>query len=136
LFEFSRYTINLTAVEAERINSIRIDKSKEIIIRPKKVFYNESENEIQIYDWFLDYDLCPFIDSYNKCLIYEYRPEICSSFPKETKDLKIDDFVLLHHIKRPRTKYEVAYANVYSKLKDFTFLSYSNRIRFLIKEVK
>jgi Fe-S-cluster containining protein len=58
----------------------------EILIKPLKVIITETG--FKILDYYLDYDVCPFLNSEtNKCNIYESRPQICRDFPFLKKEM-------------------------------------------------
>jgi Fe-S-cluster containining protein len=84
LFPFSRYTINITKEEKEILEKKAKEKRFKIKILPKKIFI--TEKGIVIYDYFIDADVCPFLDENNRCSIYEFRPKICKEFPKVEYD--------------------------------------------------
>jgi Fe-S-cluster containining protein len=86
LFPFSRYTINITPKEKEILETEAKKNGVKINILPKKIFITEPG--ILIYDYFIDADVCPFLNSENRCIVYEKRPLICQQFPKVEYDNK------------------------------------------------
>lgn len=81
LYPMSRYTISLTGKEAERLKSLAMEKGIPIRVLPKKVIYNAKEDSAFVWDWFLDHDVCPFLEGGNRCRIYDSRPLVCRMFP-------------------------------------------------------
>jgi Fe-S-cluster containining protein len=94
LFPFSRYTISLTEHEKATLEQKAKELNITIKILPKKTFYNSDSNEVFILDYFLDHDVCPFLED-GKCSIYDFRPEICKLFPHGASTMKkdVDDYL-------------------------------------------
>ena len=82
LYPFNRYTISLTHEEAARLRSIASARNITLSILPKKVLYDAENNKAIVWDWFVDHEICPFLEGTNQCTIYEHRPEICRMFPE------------------------------------------------------
>lgn len=85
LYPFNKYTISITHEEAKRLKDIAEKRKIKLAILPKKVIYDASRDEAKVYDWFVDHEICPFLQDKNECTIYEDRPEICRMFPKIKK---------------------------------------------------
>lgn len=84
IYNLDRYTISLTHDEKDRLISIAESRGITLKIIPKKIeIYNGTKT---IIDWSLDHDTCPFYDEKNRrCSVYESRPSVCESFPREHK---------------------------------------------------
>ena len=82
LYPFNKYTISLTHEEAQRSQRIAKERSITLSILPKKVIYDAAKDKAIVWDWFVDHEVCPFLEGTNQCTIYEDRPEICRMFPE------------------------------------------------------
>lgn len=80
LYSFSKYTISITNEEKERLLRLAKKKKIELKILPKKIIFDNKNAEV--YDWFIDKNICPFLEGKNHCTIYNDKPEICKMFPK------------------------------------------------------
>lgn len=81
LYPFSRYTISLTHDEAVRMAAEAKKRKITLKIFPKKVLYDPKTHKAVVFDWFVDHDVCPFLEGKNNCTIYADRPKICKDFP-------------------------------------------------------
>ena len=81
LYPFARYTISLNHPEAQYMREEAKRKGIQIKILPKKVIYDSEDDIAIVYDWFVDHDVCPFLQGSNHCSIYDKRPNICKDFP-------------------------------------------------------
>ncbi len=109
-FPFDRYTISIFDEEKKRLLKLAKEKGINIKIIPKKIYVNE-KNQLEIIDWFIDHDVCPFMVESNDeayCMIYESRPKVCKIFPKKMNEAEIN----------PRL----------NKLKNKTSLSYNEAV--------
>ena len=81
LYPLARYTISLT--DAERLWMQAEAKTRHLAFKvlPKKVLYDAKTEKATVLDWFVDHDVCPFLESSNHCSIYANRPKICKDFP-------------------------------------------------------
>lgn len=102
LYPFSRYTINLTKEEKEKLESLAKQKGLTFTIIPKKIIYDQEKDTFHILDYSPDHDICPFLEGEN-CTIYHDRPLICQLFPYiESNDTKnIKEFNETNNIKPP-----------------------------------
>lgn len=82
LYPLNRYTISLSHEEKARLERIGKERNVPINILPKKVIYDAVNDKAQVWDWFVDHNVCPFLKGDNECTIYEDRPEICRMFPE------------------------------------------------------
>lgn len=119
LYPFNKYTLSLTPEEAKIFKKRAGELNIIIKILPKKIIYNEKnkeeKNEFIVYDYFIDHNICPFLDKNNECLIYNDRPKVCKDFPNinpDTKELK--DFIKNNNIPLP-TATEKNYIKVLAK---------------------
>ncbi|MBW3021782.1 YkgJ family cysteine cluster protein [Candidatus Woesearchaeota archaeon] len=81
LFPFHKYTISLTKNEKETLEKKAKEKNIKIKIIPKKIMLDKNLKPV-VLDWCVDADVCPFLEG-NECSIYEDRPEVCKTFPKD-----------------------------------------------------
>ena len=99
LFPMSRYTISLTETEKLILEKEADKQEIKLKILPKKSFYDEEKDKVYVLDYFLDYEICPFLKE-NKCNIYSLRPEVCKLFPLKSPNMKkdVDDFLTAHPV--------------------------------------
>jgi|GEM_PF-6879254 len=81
LYPFSRYTISLTHPEAQWMAQQAKRRGITLKILPKKVLYDPANSIAVVFDWFVDHDVCPFLEGKANCTIYLNRPQICKDFP-------------------------------------------------------
>lgn len=81
LYPFSKYTISLSHPEAQWMREEAKGRGILLRILPKKVLYDAKTGIAVVYDWFVDHDVCPFLEGTNNCTIYPNRPQICKDFP-------------------------------------------------------
>lgn len=78
----SEITINIWPEEKEELEREAKEKGIDIIIKPKRGFYNKEDKAFIIIDYFIDHDICPFFNHEKKqCGVYDHRPSICRSYP-------------------------------------------------------
>ncbi|MBU0461033.1 MAG: YkgJ family cysteine cluster protein [Nanoarchaeota archaeon] len=92
IYPLDRFTISITDKEKDVFETRAKELKVKVHILPKKVILKEGK--IIVLDWFLDHDVCPFLEGTNTCRIYDDRPLICKVFPR-TKYSKEEEMELL-----------------------------------------
>ena len=88
IYNLGRYTLSIKMDEAKGLLEEAANKGIRLVLRPKKIFYNVEKGEFTVYDYFIDHDVCPFLEGKNHCSIYERRPEVCRIYPHKMRDFK------------------------------------------------
>jgi Fe-S-cluster containining protein len=81
LYPFARYTISLSHPEAQWMKAEAKRRGLTFKVLPKKVLYDAARDIAVVFDWFVDHDVCPFLEGGNNCTVYDNRPQICKDFP-------------------------------------------------------
>lgn len=110
LYPLSRYTISLNHQESQYMREEAKRRGIKISILPKKVIYDPVDDIAIVYDWFVDHEVCPFLEGKNHCSIYDKRPNICQDFPfhhlKNSQLEEIKSFITEQQITITHEPYE------------------------------
>ncbi|HSU72507.1 MAG TPA: YkgJ family cysteine cluster protein [Candidatus Binatia bacterium] len=102
LYPFARYTISLTHPEAQWMREEAKRRKLTFNVLPKKILFDPKTGIAVVYDWFVDHDVCPFLEGKNNCTIYPNRPQICKDFPfhhlKKSQLEEIKTFISEHEL--------------------------------------
>lgn len=85
LYPIAKFTATLTEVEKTRLERLAKENNRVLSIRPKRILLDKKLRPV-IYDYFIDADICPFLNGKMECSIYNDRPLICHEFPKMKSD--------------------------------------------------
>ncbi|MBI4150743.1 YkgJ family cysteine cluster protein [Candidatus Woesearchaeota archaeon] len=100
LYPMSRYTISLTQKERDWMVAEAKKRKLAFKVLPKRVLLDGKK--AVVYDWFVDHDVCPFLQNGNECTIYPNRPKICADFPfhhlKKDQVSGIKTFISSRHL--------------------------------------
>lgn len=86
LYPLPYYTLSVTHEEKVVMEQEAERLGKKPVFLPKKIIHDTAGDEWIVIDWFLDHDVCPFLEETNVCTIYEKRPLVCRAFPKNLPD--------------------------------------------------